>query len=117
MGMTQSLPRLVGIDHAKELTFSGRIVGAEEALALGLVTRVDEQPLAAATQLAAEIAARSPDAIQRGKQLLERSWNAPAAEALALEEELQRQLLGSPNQLAAVRAGLSGEAAEYSDPS
>ncbi len=42
MGLTQSLPRLVGSDVAKELTFTGRIVDAEEALELGLVTRVSD---------------------------------------------------------------------------
>jgi enoyl-CoA hydratase/carnithine racemase len=116
MGLTQSLPRLVGIDVAKELTFSGRIVEAEEALELGLVTRLSEEPLTAAEQLAAEIAERSPDAIRRDKLLFERTWNAPAAEALALEEELQRELLGSPNQLAAVEAAIAGRSAEFSDP-
>jgi enoyl-CoA hydratase/carnithine racemase len=116
MGLTQSLPRLVGIDVAKDLTFSGRMVGAEEALAMGLVTRVSEDPLATARQLAAEIANRSPDAIRRGKRLFEQTWNAPAEEALALEEELQRELLGSPNQLAAVEAGMAGRTAEFGDP-
>lgn len=116
MGLTQSLPRLVGIDVAKELTFSGRIVDAEEALELGLVTRLSEEPLTAAEQLAAEIAERSPDAIRRDKLLFERTWNAPAAEALALEEELQRELLGSRNQLAAVEAAIAGRSAEFSDP-
>ena len=99
MGLTQSLPKLVGTDVARELTYSGRIVDAPEAL-----------------ELAAEIASKSPDAIQRGKRLLERTYNAPAAEALALEEELQRELLGSPNQIAAVTAGMSGEPASFEDP-
>lgn len=116
MGLTQSLPRLVGVDVAKELTFTGRIVGATEALELGLVTRLADDPAAAARELAAEIASKSPDAIQRGKRLLEQTYNAPAAEALALEEELQRELLGSPNQIAAVTAGMSGEPASFDDP-
>ncbi len=116
MGLTQSLPRLVGLDVAKELTFTGRIVGAEEALELGLVTRLADDPLTAARELAAEIAAKSPDAIQRGKHLLEQTYGAPAAEALALEEQLQRELLGTPNQIAAVTAGMSGEPASFEDP-
>lgn len=115
MGLTQSLPRLVGLDVAKELTFTGRIVAAPEAAELGLLTRIADDPRAAADALAAEIATRSPDAIRRGKRLLERTFNAPAGEALALEEELQRELLGSPNQLAAVRAGMTGEPAEFAD--
>ncbi len=80
------------------------------------MTGVADDPLAAARELAAEIATKSPDAIRRGKRLLETTWNAPAAEALALEEELQRQLLGSPNQLKAVQAGMSGETADFDDP-
>jgi enoyl-CoA hydratase/carnithine racemase len=39
MGITQTLPRLLPIDVAKELTFTGRIVSGSQGLALGLVTR------------------------------------------------------------------------------
>src|SRR6201997_5595130 len=62
MGITQTLPRLVSIDVAKELTFSGRVFDGAEAARLGVVTRVADDPLAAARELAAEIAQRSPDA-------------------------------------------------------
>jgi enoyl-CoA hydratase/carnithine racemase len=117
MGLTQSLPRLVGLDVAKELTFTGRVVTAPEASELGLLTRIADDPGAAATELADEIATRSPDAVRSAKLLLERTYGAPAEEALALEEKLQRQLLGSPNQLAAVRAGMAGESAEFADAS
>lgn len=117
MGITQSLPRLVGADRAKELTWTGRKLGADEALELGLVTEIAEDPLTRARELAAEIATKSPDAIRRGKRLLEDAWNAPAAEGLGLEEKLQRELLGSPNQLKAVQAGMGGEPAEFDEPS
>ena len=117
MGLTQSLPRLVGADRAKELTWTGRKLSADQARELGLVMEVSDDPLAAARALAAEIATKSPDAIRRGKHLWEQTWNAPAAEALALEEKLQRELLGSPNQLKAVQAGMSGETADFDDPS
>ena len=116
MGLTQSLPRLVGVDRAKELTFTGRVVAADEALALGLVTEVVADPVAAAHELAAQIASHSPDAIRRAKLLLEQAWNAPAEQALQLEERLQRELLGSPNQIAAVEAGMGGGTAEFADP-
>jgi enoyl-CoA hydratase/carnithine racemase len=116
MGLSQSLPRLVRADVAKELTFTGRIVGAEEAERLGLITRRAADPPVAARELAAEIATKSPDAVRRAKLLLERAPGVPPADGLALEEELQRELLGSPNQLAAVQAGLSGDPARFSDP-
>src|SRR5439155_5730141 len=60
MGITSTLPRLVRADIAKELTFTGRVISGTEAAALGLVTRAADDPLAAARELAAEIAGRSP---------------------------------------------------------
>ncbi len=116
MGITQTLTRLVGIDVAKELTFTARRISGSEARELGVVTRVADDPLAAARELAAEIAGRSPDAVRAAKRLYERAWPAPAGDALALETELQRSLMGTPNQLAAVMAGVKGEPAEFADP-
>jgi enoyl-CoA hydratase/carnithine racemase len=116
MGLTQSLPDLVGIDVAKELTFTGRTIEAAEALRLGLVTRVADDPRAEALALAREIAANSPDAVRDAKKLLSAAWRGDAETGLRLEAELQRRLIGSPNQLAAVQAALSGEPAEFSDP-
>jgi len=116
MGITRSLPRLVRFDVAKELVLTARILDAEEAVAVGLATRLADDPLAAARELAAEIASRSPDATRRGKRLLEEAWNLPAAESLALEEELQRELLNSANQIKAVGAGMSNEPADFDDP-
>jgi len=116
MSLTQTLPRLVAIDVAKELTYTGRVVGAEEAHRLGLLTRVADDPLAAAQELAREIAGRSPDAVRAAKRLLNEAWGGPAEETLTLEAALQHQLIGSPNQLAAVVAGMSGEPPQFTDP-
>lgn len=116
MGLSQSLPRLVGADVAKELVFTGRIVEAEEALELGLITKIADDPIAAAHELAAEIALKSPDAIRRSKHLLESIRDLDAREALELEEKLQRELMGSPNQIEAVRAGMMKEAPNFTDP-
>jgi enoyl-CoA hydratase/carnithine racemase len=116
MAITRTLPRLVGIDVAKELTYTARTFSGEEAHRLGLVTRLADDPLAAARELAAEIAGRSPDAVRAAKRLLEESWCAPPEHSLALEARLQLGLMGSPNQLAAVRAGLAREPAKFTDP-
>ena len=116
MGITRSLPRLVGIDVAKELVWSGRFVEGDELVKLGLATRMAEDPHPAALELAEEIASKSPDAIRSGKRLLNEAWNAGAAESLALEEELQHALIGSPNQIAAVQAAFSKEPAAFADP-
>ena len=107
MGFSQTLPHLVSLDVAKEMVFTGQMIEGPEALRIGLVTRLAEDPLAAALDLAAEIAARSPDAIRRGKRLLNEAAWARAEESLALEEALQRELLGSPNRVAAAQAALS----------
>jgi enoyl-CoA hydratase/carnithine racemase len=116
MSLTQTLPRLVGIDVAKELTFTSRMFDGEEALRLGVVSRLSSDPLAAASQLASEIASKSPDAIRGAKRLLDEAWNRPVEEGLALEAQIQRRLIGSPNQLAAVAAGLSHQPGQFSDP-
>ena len=116
MGITRTLPRLVGIDVAKELTYTARVFSGEEASRLGVVTRLAVDPLADAAALAAEIAARSPDAVRAAKRLFEESWTEPAERTLALEAASQLKLIGSPNQMAAVTAGLSGEAPVFADP-
>jgi enoyl-CoA hydratase/carnithine racemase len=116
MSITRTLPRLVGIDVAKELAFTGRVFSGEEAVRLGVVTRVAADPLAAARKLAAEIADRSPDAVRGAKRLFEESWNRPAEETLALEAAIQLRLIGSPNQLAAITAGMTKQAASFVDP-
>jgi enoyl-CoA hydratase/carnithine racemase len=116
MSITRTLPRLVGIDVAKELTYTARVFSGEEAARLGVVSHLADDPLASARQLANEIAGRSPDAVRRAKRLFEESWNAPATDSLRLEAQLQLELIGSPNQMAAVMAGVKREDPEFVDP-
>ncbi len=104
MGITQTLRDLVSLDVAKELSFTGREIDAGEAVRLGLGAGIAESPHEAAMELAGEICTRSPDAVRAAKRLFNEAWHADPAEALALETELQRQLLFSPNQVEAVRA-------------
>jgi enoyl-CoA hydratase/carnithine racemase len=116
MSGTQTLRDLVRLDVAKELTWTGRIVGAKEAAELGLVTRVCADPLAEAFASARAIALRSPQAIRYGKQLLETAWHADAEQGLKLEEKLQLALIGSPNQTEAVRANFEKRDPKFDDP-
>jgi len=109
MSLSQTLPGLVRDDVARELTYSGRIVEAAEAAELGLVTRVAEDPLSEALELAAGIATASPDAIRSAKRLLGEARGSTPAQGLALEAELQQALIGSPAQLAAVAAALGSK--------
>jgi enoyl-CoA hydratase/carnithine racemase len=104
MSGSQTLRRLVRLDVAKELTFTGRIVSGSEAAALGLATHVSDSPHEAALELAREIASKSPSAIRAGKRLLEASGVVDVETGLRLEEQLQSELLGKPDQIEAVRA-------------
>ena len=85
-------------------------------MSLGLATRVSESPREDAFALAREIAAHSPDAVRAAKRLLEGAWSGDVAEGLRLEEELQRSLLGRPNQVEAVRANLERRPPKFRDP-
>ena len=116
VGITQTLRDLVPIDVAKELAFTGRILDGEEARALGLVTHVAEDPRSAAMTLAREIASKSPDAIRSDKRLFESTWHADERTGLELESKLQTALIGSGNQVEAIRANFEKRAPDFKDP-
>jgi enoyl-CoA hydratase/carnithine racemase len=116
MSGTQTLRHLVRADVARELTYTARIVSGSEAVSLGLATRTSERPRDDAFALAREIAARSPDAVRAAKRLLEGAASGGVAEGLRLEEELQRGLIGRPNQVEAVRANLERRPPKFRDP-
>jgi enoyl-CoA hydratase/carnithine racemase len=116
MGASKTLLSVVRPDVAKELTFTGRIVSGEEAVQLGLATRVSGDPLGAAMEMAREIASKSPHAIRAAKKLYARAPELGVRAAFELETELQVGLLGSPNQLEAVQAVFAKRAPVFSDP-
>ncbi len=115
MSITQTLRDIVPLDVAKELTFTGRVVSGEEACELGLVTRVSDDPLVAAMALAEEIAAKSPDAVRAGKLLFEDSWHADARTGLEMEAGMQTKLIGTRNQIEAIKANFEKRAPEFED--
>src|SRR4051794_16367912 len=112
---TQMLPRLVGLDVAKELTFTGRMVSGEEAVRLGMATRVSATPREDALALARELAAKSPDAIAGAKKLLNMAGQASVAEGFAAEATIQGAIIGSPNQTEAVAASFESREAVFVD--
>jgi enoyl-CoA hydratase/carnithine racemase len=112
---TQLLPPLVGPDVAKDLMFTGRVVTGEEAKAIGLATRLADDPRAAGLALAAEIAGRNPDAIKVMKRLADLSWATSLADGLRAEQELTEGMIGSPNQLEAVLANLEQRPGKFVD--
>lgn len=113
---TWALPRLVGIDVAKELTWTGRMVSGTEAVTLGLATRVADDPRTEALALAQTIAGSSPDAIRAAKVLLEASLQAGPAEQFRNESKLNGGLIGSANQNEAAAAFLEKRAPSFVDP-
>lgn len=113
MAVTVTLKDVVGLDVAKELTFTGRVVDGETAAALRLITRTAADPLAAARELAAEIAGKSPDAIRHAKRIFHTAWAIDEAKALGEEAKAQQSLLGSPNQMEAVQATLAKRPANF----
>jgi enoyl-CoA hydratase/carnithine racemase len=116
MTATKTLAALVRPDVARELTWTGRIVGAYEAVTIGLATRREEDPIAAALATAREIAKRSPHAIRAGKKLLRETAPIDAATAFRRETELQLALLGSPNQMEAAMAVMGKREPTFADP-
>jgi enoyl-CoA hydratase/carnithine racemase len=115
MTATQVLPALVGLDVAKELTFTGRMVGGEEAQRLGLVTRLSDDPRHDALALAREIAARSPAAVRAAKALLNLAGRVGFEEGLLAEQRAQRRLIGSVDQLEAMVAYLEHRSPRWAE--
>ena len=113
MGYSQTMLNTLKADVAKELMWTGRSVAAAEAVQIGLLTHLDDDPLNAAMALAREIAARSPDAVQAGKKLLNQAWRTHLKEGYQLEARLQLELLGQPNQLEAVMSNIEKRKAMY----
>jgi 2-oxoglutaroyl-CoA hydrolase len=86
-GGTQRLVRLVGLGRAKDMVMRGRLVGADEALALGLVTEVvaPEALDAAVERLLAELTELSPLALATAKRVLNQAYDAPLHAGLDIE--------------------------------
>ena len=89
MGGTQRLPRLVGPALAKELIFTARRIGAEEAHEIGLVNRVVPQgeALKVANEIAAEIAANGPLAVRHAKSATNRAMDVDLVSGLEYEAD------------------------------
>lgn len=105
-GSSLLLPLVVGPQRAAELLLTARWIDAEQAVALGLATRVfpDEELLPAALATARDIAAQPPAAVQQTKRLLLATRVEALQAARAREDIVQARRLGSPENVAAIRA-------------
>jgi enoyl-CoA hydratase len=87
-GGTQRLPRLIGVGRALDLILTGRHVGAEEALSLGLVNRVAEDALASARELARACLDNAPIALGLAKEAVARGLDVTLPQGLEIEADL-----------------------------
>ncbi|MGY1619917.1 enoyl-CoA hydratase/isomerase family protein [Geodermatophilus sp. SYSU D00691] len=107
-GGTQRLARLVGPAKAKDLVFTGRHVGAEEALEIGLADAVvpDDEVYATALAMARKFAAGPPLALAAAKRAIDEGLDLPLAEGLALESRLFAEMFDTEDQKTGMRSFL-----------
>ena len=103
-GGTQRLPRLIGEGRALEMILTGEPIGAERALAMGLVNSIADEPVAAAIDLAGRILERSPTAVDSAKQAVYAGVRHGITHGLEAEAALVGECSVSPEQRAAVQA-------------
>jgi enoyl-CoA hydratase len=118
-GGTIRLPRLVGLSHALDMILTGRSVGAEEALRMGLANRVVPRGAAraAAETLAAEIARFPQLCLRSDRRSAYEQWDLPLDRALALEFEHGLRTLQSGESREGARrfAGGHGRGGRFDD--
>ncbi len=106
---------LAGDDVVRELVYTHRIFDGTEAKALGFATKLSDNPHADAMALATEIAGKNPDAVRASKRLLNMSRDDRARDILIEESREQADIIGRPNQIEAVMAGLAKRPGKFAD--
>ena len=114
-GGTQRLPRVVGAARAKELILTGRVLTAEEAELIGLVSRVVPagQAVAAADEIAAEIATRGPVAVREAKRLIDLATDADLATGLAAELDASDRVFATDDLIEGAESFFAKREPEY----
>ncbi|WP_415931893.1 enoyl-CoA hydratase-related protein [Zhenpiania hominis] len=112
---TQRLPRRVGIGKAKELIFTGKMIGAQEAERIGLVNQVlpQETLLEEAQKLAEEILSNGPTAVKYAKAAINRGYDMDMDTAIAIENEYFAMCFVTEDQKEGMTAFLEKRTAEF----
>jgi enoyl-CoA hydratase/carnithine racemase len=108
-----TLRELVPMDLAKRLTMTAEVFDGGKALEYGLVTGVSDDPRKDAEALAAELIARSPDAVALTKRLFHTTWTSSPRAAFWTESWLQQKLLRGANHKIVRKANLAKELPAY----
>jgi enoyl-CoA hydratase/carnithine racemase len=106
---------LVRDDVLRELVYTAREFDADEALHHGFITRIADDPHAAAMELARDIATKSPHAIRGAKRLCNMAHDADPRAMLLAETREQMAVIGKPNMMEAVAANMGKRAAVFVD--
>jgi len=114
-GGTQRLPRLVGYQRAKEMIFTGRQVGADEALAIGLADKVlpGDDLIDTALLDAREMASRPTLAISAAKKAMNAGFGRPVSEGLLIERDAFNETFQSQDAREGVAAFIDKRPAEF----
>ena len=107
MGGNLVLRELVTKDVGLRLAMSAEVIPAKTAFEYGLISRVCDEPLQHAIQLAEQIRERSPDAVAAVKKLYQQNWFKAEWKILAKESYYQIKILLGKNQNRAVRKQLN----------
>jgi enoyl-CoA hydratase len=114
-GGTQRLARRVGVGRARELIYTGEIIGADKAVAIGLANAVvaKDELLPRVRSLAADIAAKAPLAIAQAKRTMLRGVLGDLTAACELEAQAFAMLFGSADQKEGMKAFVEKRKPEY----
>ena len=104
MGASQLLPRLIGTDRTLDVLVSGRRITGAEAVSWGLATRMGDDPVSEAFELARGIARRNRHAVVASKRLVRLSETAVVEDGMREELSVMSANIGSPAQVRAVQA-------------
>ncbi|MEY8117042.1 crotonase/enoyl-CoA hydratase family protein [Falsihalocynthiibacter sp. BN13B15] len=116
MGGMALMPQLARDDLIRKYIYSAEVFSGDAALNAGFITEINGDPKARALEIACDIATKNPDAIRVAKGLIAEIEHASVPDVLMAESVAQAKLLGTPNQMEAIMAGLEGRKMNYKDP-